>query len=125
MLGSANLPQNVELPSGAIVAVPACFLTLRPWIGTPIGNTYGNKAVIESDGQPLFAELAVLQQLRLKGFDGVWVDSYRRTFRRGMPPLNVRCQSASRPPTRTLSDESGKEEDAGTYLRGRVGAFCL
>jgi hypothetical protein len=59
----------------------------KQWSGPPLADTYGNKPVIDCDGVPLFAELAMMPVLRSKGFeDAVWVDSYRRCFRYGMPP---------------------------------------
>lgn len=86
MFGNVHQPHVLELPSGEVATVATCSLTLRPWTGASINDTYGNKPVIDSNGEPLFAELAVLRQLRLDGFDGVWVDSFRGKFRRAMPP---------------------------------------
>jgi hypothetical protein len=50
------------------------------WSGPPISDTYGGKAVLNADGRPAFAELLVLHLLRLEGWDGVWVDTYRRRY---------------------------------------------
>ena len=36
-------------------------------------------------GKPLFAELLVLRLLEKQGWRGVWVDSYGRKYRAGMP----------------------------------------
>jgi hypothetical protein len=59
----------------------------KQWSGAALADTYGNKPVIDCNGVPLFAELAMIPVLRAKGFeDAVWVDSYRRCFRNGMPP---------------------------------------
>jgi hypothetical protein len=38
---------------------PMLFLKLTEWAGPPIANTYGNKAVVDWKGEPLFAELAI------------------------------------------------------------------
>lgn len=59
----------------------------RLWTGDPIKDTYGGKAVLDCNGNPAFAELAVVSELKQRGFDdAVWVDSYRRCFRNAMPP---------------------------------------
>jgi hypothetical protein len=57
-------------------------------------DTYGGKAVLDSGGKPVFAELAILEVLRKTGWDGVWVDTYRKKFRRSMPPES--CELPSR-----------------------------
>jgi hypothetical protein len=75
------------LPVGIVVNVPTCLLQFSEWNGDPIPGTYGGKAVLELNGEPLFAELAVLRLLEQDGWDGVWVDSYRRRYMRGLPGL--------------------------------------
>lgn len=61
----------------------------RLWTGEPIKDTYGGKAVLNCDGSPVFAELAIISILKQRGFDdAVWVDSYRRCFRNAMPPAS-------------------------------------
>jgi hypothetical protein len=41
---------------------------------------------LEFNGKPVFAELAILGTLQKAGWDGVWIDTYRRKFRRTLPP---------------------------------------
>ena len=86
-------PTRVALPSGASVDVPTCFLHFSAWRGDPVPDAYGRKAVLEVDGQPHFAELAVLALLKQSGWSGVWVDSYRNRFMVGLPrvaaPISV------------------------------------
>jgi len=77
---------ELTLPSGKFVAIPRCTYPFARWRGTPILDTYGGKAVLDSGGKPVFAELAILEVLRKAGWDGVWVDTYRKKFRRSMPP---------------------------------------
>ena len=79
-------PVELTLPSGESVAIPRCGYMFSPWRGTPILDTYGGKAVLDWNGNPVFAELAILGVLERAGWDGVWVDTYRRKFRRSMPP---------------------------------------
>ncbi len=35
--------------------------------GPPLRNSYGNKAIVDADGEPLYAELAVLRLLQHLG----------------------------------------------------------
>ena len=69
------------------VSIQKNFLKFKEWRGRPIPNTYGNKAVIDWNGEPVFAELAVLRLFQSHGWNGVWVDSYRRKFRVGLPDV--------------------------------------
>jgi hypothetical protein len=78
--------QRFTLPSGKTVDVAKLSLQFRSWAGSPLRDTYGNKAIIDVEGEPLFAELAILRMLERQGWQGVWVDTYRRKFRRSMPP---------------------------------------
>jgi len=79
-------PATIRLPSGRSADVPRCRYLFKPWKGQPIRDTYGGKAVLEFDGKPVFAELAILGTIQRAGWDGVWVDTYRKKFRRSLPP---------------------------------------
>lgn len=76
-----------SLPSGKQISIPKYFVEFKEWKGEPIPNTYNNKAVIDWNGEPVFAELAVLRLFQSHGWKGVWVDSYRRKFRIGLPDV--------------------------------------
>ena len=78
-------PMELALPSGKSVPLPRCEYRFPLWQGDPIPDTYGGKSVLDFGGTPLFAELAILGVLRQDGWDGVWVDTFRREFRRSMP----------------------------------------
>jgi hypothetical protein len=85
-------PYKVEselfsLSSGVKVSIQKYFLNFEEWKGEPIPNTYNGKAVINWNGEPLFAELAVLRLFQSHGWEGVWVDSYRRKYRVGLPDV--------------------------------------
>jgi len=79
--------ESFSLSSGASVLIQKYFLTFIPWKGAPIPNTYNGKAVTDWNGEPLFAELAVLRLFQSHGWEGVWVDSYRRKYRTGLPDV--------------------------------------
>ena len=61
------------------------FQKLKIWKGIKIGDSYGNKTVLDYDGNPLFAELYALRVFKEKGFNGVWADTFRKTFRTELP----------------------------------------
>lgn len=79
--------EELILPSGKKISVAKYFLRFKEWKEKPIPNTYGNKAVIDWNGEPVFAELAVLKLFQSHGWNGVWVDSYRRKYRIGLPDV--------------------------------------
>lgn len=87
------------LSSGAEVSIQKYFLEFKKWKGAPVPNTYNNKAVIDWQGEPVFAELAVLRLFQSHGWSGVWVDSYRRKYRVGLPdvvePIDISPKQAN------------------------------
>jgi hypothetical protein len=68
----------VRLPSGDEVRLPKTRPTFKRWIGEFTGDTYGNKPILDIDGKAMFAELAILKIFQMNGWDGVWVDNFRR-----------------------------------------------
>lgn len=79
--------ETFSLPSGEEISIQKHFLHFNEWEGAPIPNTYNGKAVIDWNGEPVFAELAVLRLFQSHGWDGVWVDSYRKKYRVGLPDV--------------------------------------
>jgi hypothetical protein len=75
------------LSSGEQIPISKYFLTFHRWRGPPPPNTYNNKAVLDWSGEPVFAELAVLRLFQSHGWNGVWADSFRGTFRIGLPDV--------------------------------------
>lgn len=78
------MPETVEdlhLPSGLSVQVPKTQPVFRLWSGEFTEDTYGNKPLIDVDATPMFAELAILRQFQEDGWDGVWVDTFRKKYR--------------------------------------------
>jgi hypothetical protein len=74
--------ETLTLPSGRSVAIPKATPTFSLWRGNHV-ETYGRKAVLDFNGRPAFAELAILWTLQNEGRQGVWIDSFRRAFRTG------------------------------------------
>jgi hypothetical protein len=48
-------------------------------------STYNVKPLIDWNGVPLYAELAILEIVKDNGWEGVWVDSFHRKFLDCMP----------------------------------------
>jgi hypothetical protein len=72
---------------GKAMPVAKCFLRFKLWTGEPISSDlrkeYGKKPVVDCKGRAAFAELAILDLLRLAKsakFDGRWVDNWRNRF---------------------------------------------
>ena len=86
LLGYSTSPLELLLPSGRVVSIAACFRCFKLWRGTPIRDTYGGKAVLDYNGEPLFAELAILRLIQDNGWQGAWIDTYRKRFRQSLPP---------------------------------------
>jgi len=85
-----NSSERTGLISGVVDVLKFSY-RFRPWVGKPIGHTYGGKAVLDSNDSPAFAELALIPIMKQPGFDGaLWVDSYRKCFRDAMPP--AKCE---------------------------------
>lgn len=69
------------MPGGGVVRLPKCQTKFKPWANEFAFDTYGNKAVLDLNGEAVFAELAILRTFQREGWEGVWVDTYRRRFR--------------------------------------------
>ena len=61
--------------------IPKVAPVFRLWSGEFTGDTYGNKPLFDVDGTPMVAELAILRLFLKDGWDGVWVDTFRKKYR--------------------------------------------
>ena len=52
--------ETIVLSSGRSVQVSKYAARFRLWTGRPIADSYGGKAFLDLNGQPVFAELAIL-----------------------------------------------------------------
>jgi hypothetical protein len=74
-----ELKTPITFPAGRVVSeLPAAFLRFPKWQGAPFVDDFGKKsaAMIELNGEHLFAELAVLRLLEQDGWEGRWVNTY-------------------------------------------------
>ena len=73
--------ETLYLPSGTLVRLPKAEPRFLAWQGEFTGDTYGNKPLLDIDGEPMFAELSILRLFQKDGWDGVWVDTFRKKYR--------------------------------------------
>jgi hypothetical protein len=76
--------EKLTLPSGRVVSLPKATPVFQRWQGPVSVDTYGNKPLINLDGEVVYAELAILRLFQAEGWQGVWVDTYRRKMRTGI-----------------------------------------
>jgi hypothetical protein len=58
--------------------IPKSNIELQNWEGRALVDNFGGKPVIDWNGQPVFAELAILQIFLDEGWDARWVEPYGR-----------------------------------------------
>ena len=68
--------EPISLPSGRIVEVPKTTPVFPKWEGEPIRNTFGGKPMVEANGQPMFAELAIRSRFVDAGWNSRWACTY-------------------------------------------------
>jgi hypothetical protein len=73
--------EKIKLPARWFVEIQKANPVFKPWTGETVGDTYGNKMVLNFYGKPEFAELGILRLMEHSGWEGVWVDTYRNKFR--------------------------------------------
>ncbi len=74
-----ELQVPITLPAGRMIHyVAGVFMRFPEWSGPPFVDDFGKKsgAMIELEGEHLFAELAVLRLLEKAGWSGRWVNTY-------------------------------------------------
>ena len=58
------------------VEIPKVVITFKLWKGIPIANTFGGKPLIDFDGTPMFAELAIMKLFKISGWQARWIETY-------------------------------------------------
>jgi hypothetical protein len=92
MLSPSTSFERLLLPSGRIVDVAKATPSLPVWRGKQPTDRYGKKPVVDLECSIAFTELAILWSLQKSGWNGVWVDTYRRKFRAdywNAPPVDL------------------------------------
>jgi len=79
-------PTAVVLPSGAVVEITTQRWTPEWWDGEPdppgLPQIWARKPMVAVGGRPVCAELAVVGELELAGWHGVWVSAFGNFLRR-------------------------------------------
>jgi hypothetical protein len=91
MIPEALRPTSIEpfqISPSTVVGVPKTLPTFATWRGPSIPNTYGGKVVLEFAGEPLFAELVILRHFQREGWQGAWIDTYRRRTLSGIDQVS-------------------------------------
>jgi hypothetical protein len=76
--------EEIKLISGKLIRLPKATPFFHRWHGDPPKSTYGGKPIISIDGSPSYAELAILRLLKTEGWNGVWIDTFRKVKRTGI-----------------------------------------
>jgi hypothetical protein len=62
--------ERVPSESGEAVHVHKCSLAFARWKGQPLQDDYGGKTIVDVNGEPLFAELAIVRPSHPSDMDG-------------------------------------------------------
>ena len=73
---TTNSFEEITLPSGATILVPKINIIFKEWKGEPIEHTFGNKPLIDVNGKPVFAELAIMHLFIRLGWQSRWIETY-------------------------------------------------
>lgn len=68
--------EEIILPSGEKVRIPEYRTFFKKWEGQPLKQTFGGKALVDVDGAPMFAELAIMHLFIKAGWQARWVETY-------------------------------------------------
>lgn len=74
--GFAPTDQLVLHTTTGPLAVPVCRPVFTAYTAPTDLWTFGHKALVEANGQPMFAELAILRAFEAVGWEGRWVETY-------------------------------------------------
>lgn len=91
--------------TGRTILIPKFSMRFRK-VGTD--PAFGNKPIVEWEGEPLYPELAVARLLKKHGLDAVWIDSYRGKFWDGMSQERTLPDAAREAYARILEENGGK-----------------
>lgn len=72
----ANGNTKVSLSSNVQAILPLYHIVFKKWAGKSPTFDFGRKPIVDYQGKPVFAELAILKLFIALGWDGVWVESY-------------------------------------------------
>lgn len=68
--------ESIAIADGHTVEVQKARPIFAKWEGPSPGSSYGHKAILDYDGRPAFAELAILWTFMDAGWNGAWLDTF-------------------------------------------------
>ncbi|AIF82309.1 hypothetical protein NTE_00227 [Candidatus Nitrososphaera evergladensis SR1] len=69
-------PDHEHVILGLEVSVPATNIVFKRWKGKPIKDDMAGKPVVEYEGKPMFAELAIVKMAVRSGWSAFWQKAY-------------------------------------------------
>jgi hypothetical protein len=69
-------PDHEELIPGLEVTVPSINLIFKRWRGKPIKDDFGGKPLVDYEGRPVFAEIAIVRTAVKAGWSAFWQQAY-------------------------------------------------
>ena len=76
-----ELSEIFQLSSHRRIEIPKANILFGQWLGEKFEDNYGGKDVINFNDEAVFAELAILRIFENNGWNGVWVDTFRKKYR--------------------------------------------
>lgn len=75
------MPTDVEVfdIENEKIEIPKCIIEFEKWIGQPVKETFGGKPIVCINEQPMFAELAIMKQFILSGWEARWIETYGKS----------------------------------------------
>jgi hypothetical protein len=64
---------------GQTIQTPKCEVHFNKWEGQPVQETFGGKAIVSMDDQPMFAELAIVKHFVKEGWQARWIETYGKS----------------------------------------------
>jgi len=71
---------EIQLLKGKTIRIKKLNISFNPWRGKLPKDTYGGKPIVCYARKPCFPELAILRIMCKEGWDGIWVDTYRKRY---------------------------------------------
>jgi hypothetical protein len=65
----------IRISGDQTITLNKCTPAFRKWRGAPV-PTFGGKEILDINGSPAYAELAILRLLEKEGWNGVWVSAF-------------------------------------------------
>ncbi len=61
---------------GQAINISKCTVTFDKWAGESVKETFGGKPILNFNGHPMFAELAIMLTFQNDGWETRWVETY-------------------------------------------------